>query len=334
MHHKLRSLNGMKIFAFVKSLEFLNLLLNKCNNDFDVQLFLMIKETKVKKKLICLLIQLISLFLNIITFWSYMICLSIILNDPGNMIYPLVLKLNYFGMKKSGKSKKKKKIMDLIYIEVYDRFFTIFSLLAVITQNYNENKINSHNFLDYFQRVFYFIAAEILFDWIRNIITFKISQLKPSIYKQITLEMILLHEKLKYNSINQNGGSDHSMMDNRMITYLRIIEEGKIEILTKKNESLKYTKLLDTDNAISLILQTNSTTYCILLVSFIFQKFGFFSLKFFLIILLLLVIRKNLQISFSHYLVDNNLKFFESEESSGSESSSDDVLRNNVQEKE
>jgi hypothetical protein len=324
----------MKIFAFVKSLEFLNLLLNKCNNDFDVQLYLMIKETKIKKKLICLLIQLISLFLNIVTFWSYMICLSIILNDPGNMIYPLVLKLNYFGMKKSGKSKKKKKIMDLIHIEVYDRFFTIFSLLAVIIQNYNENKINSHNFLDYFQRVFYFIFAEILFDWIRNIITFKISQLKPNIYKQITLEMILLHEKLKFNSINQNGGNDHSMMDSRMITYLRIIEEGKIDLITKKKDSLKYTKLLDTDNAISLILQTNSTTYCILLVSYLFQKFGFFSIKFVLIILLLLVIRKNLQISFSHYILDNKLKCYEFEES-GSESSSDGAITNsNIDENE
>jgi hypothetical protein len=83
--------------------------------DYDVQLIGMISKTKMKKKLMSFLILLISVGLNIVTFWSYMIALSISLNDPNNFIYPLFMKLNFMEIKKSRKAKKKNKVHELLF---------------------------------------------------------------------------------------------------------------------------------------------------------------------------------------------------------------------------
>lgn len=114
MYHNLRFLSGMKIFTFIKILEFMNILLNKFNRDYDIQLVRLLKESKIKKKIISIIIMIISLSLNIITFWCYMITISITLNDANNFIYPLFLKLNIIEIKKSGKFVKQKKISQTI----------------------------------------------------------------------------------------------------------------------------------------------------------------------------------------------------------------------------
>lgn len=114
MYHNLRYLSGMKIFTFIKILEFLNVLLNKFNRDYDLQIVKLLSENKLKKKIICILIMIISLCLNIVTFWCYMITISITLNDSNNFIYPLFLKLNIIEIKKSGKLIKQKKISQTI----------------------------------------------------------------------------------------------------------------------------------------------------------------------------------------------------------------------------
>lgn len=114
MYHNLRFLSGMKIFTFIKILEFMNILLNKFNRDYDIQIVRLLKESKIKKKIISIIIMIISLSLNIITFWCYMITISITLNDANNFIYPLFLKLNIIEIKKSGKFVKQKKISQTI----------------------------------------------------------------------------------------------------------------------------------------------------------------------------------------------------------------------------
>ncbi len=114
MYHNLRFLSGMKIFTFIKILEFMNILLNKFNKDYDIQLVRLLKQSKIKKKIISILIMIISLSLNIVTFWCYMITISITLNDSNNFIYPLFLKLNMYEIKKSGKFVKQKKISQTI----------------------------------------------------------------------------------------------------------------------------------------------------------------------------------------------------------------------------
>jgi hypothetical protein len=194
-----------------------------------------------------------------------MISLSIVLNDPNNFIYPLFLKLNYIEMKKSGKNRKKKKILDVILFEIYDRFFVFFSLVFVIIQNYSDNKINSHNFVDYSYRIFFLILSEVLFDWIRNIIVFKVSDLKPSLIKLVTYELVLFHDKLKYNSYQINGAGGNSEVNSQEMTnYLKIIENENLKFINKKKEMNKYTKFLDLDNILMIQLQNNITVYCVI----------------------------------------------------------------------
>lgn len=261
----------MKIFTFIRIIEFFSILLNKFNRDYDAQLFSLVRDSKLKKNILNYLILILSLFLNIVTFWSFMISLSIVLNDPNNFIYPLFLKLNYIEMKKSGKNRKKKKILDVILFEIYDRFFVFFSLVFVVIQNYSDNKINSHNFVDYSYRIFFLILSEILFDWIRNIIVFKVSDLKPSLIKLVTYELVLFHDKLKYNSYHVNGaGGNSDNLDNshfnfqEMNNYLKIIENEDLKFINKKNEMNKYTKFLDLDNILMIQLQNNITVYCVI----------------------------------------------------------------------
>jgi len=92
----------------------MNILLNKFNRDYDIQLTKLLPEKKLKKKMISIFIMIISLILNIISYWCYMIAISISLNDANNFIYPLFLKLNFIEIKKSGKFIKQKKISQTI----------------------------------------------------------------------------------------------------------------------------------------------------------------------------------------------------------------------------
>jgi hypothetical protein len=254
----------MKILTFIRIIEFLNILLNKFNKDYDIQLVSILYQQKKRKKLISFFILLIALFLNIVTYWSYMICLSIVLNDPSNFIYPLFMKLNFYEIKKSGKKQKKKKVFDVVTYEIYDRFFLFSCLFIVIFQNYSDNKINSHNFVDYFYRVFFLVGCEVVFDWLKDIIIFKISEIKPTLIKKITKELIFLHEKLKFNTFNTNGGSQN--MDQEMVDlsyYLKHIDITNLKF-TNKDNLHKYLNYLDYDNILCIELNNQILVHCII----------------------------------------------------------------------
>ena len=266
IHHKLRSLSGMKILTFIRIIEFLNLLLNKFNKDYDIQLISIIQQKKFKKKIITFLILILSLFLNIVTFWSYMICISIVLNDPSNFIYPLFMKLNFYEIKKTGKIQKKKKVFDVVTYEIYDRFFLFSCLFLVVFQNYSDNKINSHNFIDYFYRILFLIMIEIAFDWIKDIVIFKISDFEPNLIKKITIDLALLHEKLKLNTFNSNGGNQRETKDQDEITnYFQLIDVEKLKFINGDNLN-KYCNYLDYDNILCIELNNNIFVHCVIVI--------------------------------------------------------------------
>lgn len=301
IHHKLRSLSGMKIFTFIRIIEFFNILLNKFNKDYDLQLMNIVRGPKLKKKVVSLAILLISMCLNIVTLWSYMISLSIVLNDPNNFIYPLIMKMNYVEMKKSGKTQKKKKFLELIFYEVYDRFFVMFSVLLVIIQNYCDNKINSHNFVDYSYRVFFLVASEVLFDWIKHIIVFKISELKPNLIKQLTLEMAIFHDRLRFKSYNSNGANTSIHFEDSK--YLKLIEREKLKFINK-TELHKYSGFLDLDSILCIQMQNNILIYSIIILSFVYEKFHICTFKIIFLALVLLLLRKLLQCTFTNYILE------------------------------
>lgn len=115
IHHKLRSMSGMKMFTFMRIIEILNLIINKFNRDYDIQLVAILKQKKLKNKCLSFIILMISLCLNIMAFYSYIIALSIALNDSNNFIYPVFLKMSFIEMKKSAKAHKSKKVFEVIY---------------------------------------------------------------------------------------------------------------------------------------------------------------------------------------------------------------------------
>jgi hypothetical protein len=264
MHHKLRSLSGMKIFAFIRIIGFFNFLISSFNMDYDIQLVSIIRQTKIRHKVISFIMLLVSLCLNIVTFWSYMIAITIALNDTNNnFIYAIFLKLNFIDIKKAGKSQKKNKLMDVLYkgnyinnVELNDRFFLLLCLNLVTLQNYFENKINSHNFLEYITRIIFIIGLDIVVCWVKVIMMFKFSNVKPNLLKVIFSEYSIFHEKLRYNCFNVNGGKS----GNR---YLCKLEEFDLSFVNKQKLQ-KYLGYLDYDCIILLEIKNNVLVPCII----------------------------------------------------------------------
>jgi hypothetical protein len=136
----------------------------------------------------------------------------------------------------------------------------------VIFQNYRDNKLNSHNFVDYSYRVLFLIANEIIFDWIKNIIVFKISNLKPSLIKNVTLDLAVYHDKLRYNCFQMNGNTEHK--EHKDISeYIRVLESYRLNIIKKESNLHTMSSHLDSDNILVILLKCNILIHCII-VSF------------------------------------------------------------------
>lgn len=132
-------------------------------------------------------------------------------------------------------------------------------MFLVICQNYKDNKISSHNFIDYFYKVSFLILSEIVFDWIKNIIIFKISDFKANTIKISTIELTIFHEKLKYNCFYTNGGSEHLEISD----YLKKLENYKMTSVNE-NKLQRYSRYLNNDNIMSIELQNNILVQCII----------------------------------------------------------------------
>lgn len=65
-------------------------------------------QKKKTKKIISFIILIASIFINIATFWSYSILISLTLMDQNNLIYAIFMKLFFIDMKKTGKKQKKR----------------------------------------------------------------------------------------------------------------------------------------------------------------------------------------------------------------------------------
>ena len=114
IHHRLRNMQGMKIFAFFKFIEVFNNIFNKFNHDYDIQLINCLRKRNFRKKIMFIFILLFTLFIHIISMWSYMIGISFVLNDANDFTYMICLKLNFIEFKKAGKILKKKKLLNMI----------------------------------------------------------------------------------------------------------------------------------------------------------------------------------------------------------------------------
>lgn len=142
----------------------------------------------------------------------------------------------------------------------------------VILQNYLDNKLNSHNFIDYGYRVFFLVCSEILFDWIKDILIFKISFIKAKYLKNFTLEIAVFHDKMKYNCFNVNGAknglnpvytSNIDEEDKSLIDFISLLESYKLKYINKERLE-KYLYYVDFENLLTIELQHNVLIICII----------------------------------------------------------------------
>ena len=292
IHHKLKSLRGIKIFALLKIIEFITTLFNRVHKDYELQLLTIITEAKLKRKVISFLILLVTFQLHLVSLWAYITSISIALTDPSNALYALFFKINYIELKKYGKPIKKKNIMSSLTTDIYDRFINYTVFILVIVKNYYENQLSQYNINEYCYKVFFIFVFEIVFDWVKNFIIFKVSYFNTKIVKLITYEIAVYYEKLRTNKINNGNNKGDTM-------YSRFIHGRDLIIVGKQHRYENYLDVLSEESVICLTLHTNVLVVNVMVISVIIEKLRFTICGGMLIAVILLFIRKIIQLVIS-----------------------------------
>jgi hypothetical protein len=108
-----------------------------------------------------------------------------------------------------------------------------------------------------------------IFDWLKDIIIFKLSIIKAKYVKSFTLELAVFHDKMKYNCFNPNGGKINQPnrningTDRFLPDYISIIENFKLKYINKEKLE-KYLGFVDFENLLSIELQHNVLVICII----------------------------------------------------------------------
>ena len=199
-----------------------------------------------------------------------------ILNDPEKSLIPLLFKLNYIELKKCVKPLKKKNFFNQICIDIFDRFFNCFVLFFILVTDYSNNKniILNNNF--YLKRFLFVLLFEILFDYLKDLIVFRVSLFNPKILKLMSKELIIYYEMLineKENEIEKN------------------FENKTLILIGKQYKYHKYVNYIDDVGIImTMTIQNNIIIYSIFIVVLIFDEiFKFFMLKIYLIVVLVVI---------------------------------------------
>lgn len=220
---------------------------------------MIIKSKSFVKKILSLVFLLVSLSLQLVTFWSYILAVSLVLNDPSDFIYLLCLKLNFKEIKQINKHLSLKSLVKIVEGDVYSRFSTAICCFYVLCQNILDFKINTKNFLFYFTRVGFVLGSEILFDWVKYIFFFKISGVHPKFLKLLTFEFSVLHEKFH--------------LDRKKGPYVSYIRSVKLLLLNRHNVG-KFKNFLETDNMLSIEMRHSNMIHSIIIGSLVVENIG------------------------------------------------------------
>ena len=257
-------------------IEFIIILLNRITKDLDIQIITIINEKKKKHKFFSFIILIIIIHFYVLFFYLYIFSVKSILNDPEKSLIPLLFKLNYIELKKCVKPLKKKNFFNQICIDIFDRFFNCFVLFFILVTDYSNNKniILNNNF--YLKRFLFVLLFEILFDYLKDLIVFRVSLFNPKILKLMSKELIIYYEMLineKENEIEKN------------------FENKTLILIGKQYKYHKYVNYIDDVGIImTMTIQNNIIIYSIFIVVLIFDEiFKFFMLKIYLIVVLVVI---------------------------------------------
>ena len=140
---------------------------------------------------------------------------------------------------------------------MYDRFVLVFSILFVLHKDIKSNKLNSNNFITYFERIIILLLADIIFDWIKDILIYKYSGFDNKTLKLVSFELAVFHEKLRKNSFQINGVAKSSFD-----LYANILEKTSLTIVDK-SQYWMYNNILDYDVITCMELENNVIIYCV-----------------------------------------------------------------------
>lgn len=110
-----------------------------------------------------------------------------------------------------------------------------------------------------------------IFDWLKDIIIFKLSIIKAKYLKSFTLELAIFHDKMMYNCFNPNGGKSNqpnkhpNEAQKYLPDYINIIENFKLKYVNKEKLE-KYLGFIDFENLLTIELQHNVLVICIIVI--------------------------------------------------------------------
>ena len=252
----IRSIKGLKLFSFMKIFEYLCLLGNRYNEHIDIELVNITYSVSYRIAMLTYIYVLLGFILNLIAIYSILVAYDCLFYSYSNIIYLLFFKLNYIELKRQGKKQSKKKITRLVIQDIYDRWLNFFCILYTSLNGLLNGKINYNNGDYYFYITFYLFLTEIVSKWIKDTMLIKVSGSGESadIIKLITKEMLILHQKLKFQYVKEDKSE-----------YINYLQSYKFELVTLDN--LNYTQnyigIIDYQNLILVDLEFGCLVYII-----------------------------------------------------------------------
>ena len=192
---ELLNIKGIKLYSLFKIIEYILLMINKFSHDFDLQLLKIITAKKTKHKIFTFFLLSIFLYAHIYIFILFYYCTWLIINDNNKSFFSIYLKVNYIEFKQSNKSFKS--IHYLLSNDINDRFLNYFILLFIFINGYIDGIITINISNIYFKRILICFIAEIISDYLKAIILFKLSNINPKEIKLFLKEEIIYYKKIK-----------------------------------------------------------------------------------------------------------------------------------------
>ena len=113
-----------------------------------------------------------------------------ILNDIDKSFYLIYLKVNFIEFKQANKAFKS--VHNFITNDIFDRFLNYFLIFFISINLINEGKIKFDLNNIYFKRICLYLISELISDYIKGIIIFKINNINPKNIK------LFLKEEIKF----------------------------------------------------------------------------------------------------------------------------------------
>ena len=169
--------------------------------------------------------------------------------DKNKNFIPIYFKVNYIEFKQANKSFKS--IHNFLSNDIHDRFLNNFVLLFIIINGLTEGKFKlNYNNNIYFKRIFFCFIAEILSDYLKAIILFKINNINPKNIKMFLKEEIHFYKELKNEKKSDN----------------------KYKFLNADKIYEYYSNIIDPENILAEILNVNIFPFYIILFHYFVFK--------------------------------------------------------------